>query len=168
MGREVRSRPHRRACPAGRQRELLRSYTHRRSIFTHATLGSVYIVQAMLRCGLGDDEVCTLCPLSIPSLAIRRHPWGVALLEGWSLERPRCGGTSTLQTLGFPVSLPFRRAASVCGTLRPREGELHDRWPVCTNSGRGEAASLQVVIGCAVDPTIPCGSLNLSARIAET
>ena len=37
---------------------------------------------------------------------------------------------------------------------------------IITDSCHGEAASL--VTGCAVDPTIPCGLLYLSVRIAET
>ena len=62
--------------------------------------------------------------------------------------------------------LPARLMPCVCGFLPPREGGLHDRWADCTDSCHGEAACL--VIGCAVDPTIPCGLLSLSARIAET
>ena len=50
-------------------------------------------------------------------------------------------------------------------TLPPREGGLHDIWSDCTNSCRDEAASL--VIGCALDPTRPCGFLHLSVRITE-
>ena len=59
-----------------------------------------------------------------------------------------------------------RLVPCVCGTLPPREGGFHDRWLGCTDSCHGEAASL--LIGCAVDPTIPCGLLYLFVRIVET
>ena len=68
----------------------------------------------------------------------RRHPRGVASLEGWSsgqdrsTGRHRCGGTGLPQASGLFVSLPLRRAIarlvpSVCGTLPPREGGAHVR-----------------------------------------
>ena len=63
------------------------------------------------------------------------------------------------------MSLPFRRAASTPGALRtwilpPREGGFHERRSHCTDTCPGKAASL--VIGCAVDPTLPCGSHFIS------
>ena len=78
-----------------------------------------------------------------PHVSPRRHPRGVALLEGWSsgqdsiLGLIRCGGTGLPQASGLFVSLPFGRAIarlvpSVCGTLPPREGGLHARFsPAC-------------------------------------
>ena len=73
-----------------------------------------------------------------PHVSPRRHPRGVASLEGWSsgqesiLGSVRCGGTGLPQALGLFVSLPFRRAIarlvpSVCGTVPPREGGPHVR-----------------------------------------
>ena len=47
----------------------------------------------------------------------RRHPWGVALLEGWSLGRAWCRGTSTLKAFGLSLSLPLRRAAGTPDAL---------------------------------------------------
>ena len=125
---------------------------------------------------LTEDPMRQAFPASaggpFPRGSPRRHPWGVAFLEGWELGRAWCRGTSTLQALGLSVSLPFRRAAStilvpcLCGSQPPREGGLHERWSDCTHSCHGEAASL--ITGCAVDPTIPCDLLYLSVRIAET
>ena len=73
---------------------------------------------------------------------LRRHPRGVASLEGWSSGQDsnfgsiRCGGTGLPQALGLFVSLPIRRAIarlvpSVYGTLPPREGGLHARLSHC-------------------------------------
>ena len=78
-----------------------------------------------------------------PHVSPRRHPRGVASLEGWSsgqdsiLGLIRCGGTGLPQASGLFVSLRFGRAIarlvpSVCGTLPPREGGLHARFsPAC-------------------------------------
>ena len=105
-----------------------------------------------------------------PHKSPRRHPRGVASLEGWSsgqdrsTDRYRCGGTGLPQASGLYVSLPVRCAIarlvpSVCGTLPPREGGLHVRFShrLCA-SCHGEAASL--AIGCAADPTLSCGLLR--------
>ena len=77
-----------------------------------------------------------------PHVSPRRHPRGVASLEGWSsgqdsiLGSIRCGGTGLPQALGLFVSLPIRRAfarlvPSGYGTLPPREGGLHARLSHC-------------------------------------
>ena len=121
------------------------------------------------------------------------HSWGVALLEGWSLGRAWCGGTihgvfyciaGGLEfgvgwvrgyqhaSGGRLITVPPIQAccqhdwclASV-GTLPPREGGLHNQWSDYTDLCRGKAAPL--VIGSAVDTTIPYPLLHLSVRIAE-
>ena len=55
-------------------------------------------------------------------------PEGLELLEGWSVGRARCGGTSTLQALGLSVSLPGWQHAwcLACVELCPlgREGSM--------------------------------------------
>ena len=109
-------------------------------------------------------KVCDLLSMEQglpPGYASAKSTMSAVLVRRAAANRCCCVGAAGCSTAGSCAG-----AGSAVWILPPREGGFHDRWSDCTDSCHGEAAFL--VTRCAVEPTISCGLLYLSVRIAET